>query len=753
MRKTEKKRTFRNLQTRIYLLFIILAAFLAGLVAIYWTIELEPRIGVEAEARARALAHTKIPSLADALTFPESTAKAAKITGVMKEILLLKTPNTESLIIVGIELDHKTRDAPKAEFYRKWGNTDCAACFVTEVPLWSGLTGERVGVVKLHCSGDFLLRLKKEAGTRLFYGAGIIIALLTLAWWIVAILLRPLDMLAAALRKHEIGRTLALPNLSGSASEEIHVVKTAVDDLLKKIVEHTEELANAKDYADSIIASIQDVLLVLDIDGTIRSLNRTARIVLGYTDEELAGRHVDTIVAKTGKNPEWEKFVEIIGNETCANLEIDFLTMDGRKIPVSITGSAITDKAGGFSKVLLVARDMREILSLIAELRASRNYSESIVRAIPSGLAVIGDDGRILSANPCFQKLFGNGNPVGKDIVDVAPFAEIRSLIRKVIYEGEDACDLEIVLDTNGNENSPVALNTSIVNLAANKKNGELDPWHLKPNEQQAKMLVVFNDITEQKRLMVEMADIVGELRRTQAQLVQSGKMSAVGELAAGVAHEMNNPLTGVLVYSDLMKQKIDGYPGEIGPNFKEFPKQLNIITAAAKRCKAISDNLLTFARQNDSQLSKTDLAEVIEKTFGLINTQLRHKRINVVKNVPERAIVCGNAGQLQQVFTNIILNAVQSMEKDGELALNVKPGDSICEIAITDTGAGIPNENLDRIFEPFFTTKPIGKGTGLGLSIVYGIIQNHGGEITVDSAVGEGTTFTVRLRVNGPNK
>lgn len=244
------------------------------------------------------------------------------------------------------------------------------------------------------------------------------------------------------------------------------------------------------------------------------------------------------------------------------------------------------------------------------------------------------------------------------------------------------------------------------------------------------------------KRLSQDLESNTEALRRTQAQLLQSEKMTAVGQLAAGVAHEMNNPLTGVTMNAELIKEKIDSFPGEMDPHFKKLPRQLELIMTAARRCKAISDNLLNFSRQDESEMEKADLNDVIDKTFGLIRTQLRHKHIHMVIEAPDHVMIRGNGNQLQQAFTNVILNAAEAMESGGELSMKVTPGNAVWEVAVSDTGHGIPKENIDRIFEPFFTTRPIGKGTGLGLSIVYGIVEKHGGKITVDSAPGRGTTF-----------
>ncbi|MEM7586767.1 MAG: ATP-binding protein [Acidobacteriota bacterium] len=270
-------------------------------------------------------------------------------------------------------------------------------------------------------------------------------------------------------------------------------------------------------------------------------------------------------------------------------------------------------------------------------------------------------------------------------------------------------------------------------------------------SDELGQLCVSFNQLAaEIERLVTELRESVTELRRSQAQLIQSGKMIAVGELSAGVAHELNNPLSVVLTYSVLMQEDHDQLSEVERRLLETFPERLELVRTAAQRCKTIVDGLLQFSRQDDAELGAVDLREVLVRTFDLIGSQLRRGQVRWSLDLePGLPPACANANQLQQIFTNLALNAMQAMPSGGELEVVGRTGAEDaerCEIRFRDSGSGISPDHLERIFEPFFTTKARGEGTGLGLSIALGIIQRHGGEITVDSTPGEGTTFLIRL-------
>lgn len=227
----------------------------------------------------------------------------------------------------------------------------------------------------------------------------------------------------------------------------------------------------------------------------------------------------------------------------------------------------------------------------------------------------------------------------------------------------------------------------------------------------------------------------------TARQIMKSERLATLGQLAAGVAHEINNPLGAILMYSHLSLEEMEA----------DDPRRKNLekVTAEATRCKNIVRGLLDFARQSEPNVVEADANEILRRTLSLLQNQAQFQNITITTtlcdSLPKTMM---DSSQIQQVFTNIILNAAEAIEGQGEVKIatrTVEDGRSI-EIEFTDTGCGIPRENLEKIFDPFFTTKEVGRGTGLGLAVSYGIIARHKGTIEVKSSPGKGTTFIVRL-------
>jgi two-component system NtrC family sensor kinase len=239
---------------------------------------------------------------------------------------------------------------------------------------------------------------------------------------------------------------------------------------------------------------------------------------------------------------------------------------------------------------------------------------------------------------------------------------------------------------------------------------------------------------------------MVETLHQTQQELLHKERLASMGQLAAGVAHEINNPLGTILLFSDVMYKET----AEDDPRRDDLKMIINETT----RCKNIVADLLNFARQQEVLAQETDVHALLEKVIEGVHLQPIFKEVEIVCQFsPGLPTIQADPAQLQQVFVNLLNNAAEAMEGGGSITLATRPVNSQwVEIKVSDTGCGIPEENLGKLFTPFFTTKALGKGTGLGLSIVYGIIKMHRGQIAVQSQVGQGTTFTLTLPVRLPS-
>ena len=267
-------------------------------------------------------------------------------------------------------------------------------------------------------------------------------------------------------------------------------------------------------------------------------------------------------------------------------------------------------------------------------------------------------------------------------------------------------------------------------------------------------------EINESKQAKEALSQAYDELKSTQAQLVQSAKLASIGELASGVAHELNQPLMVIrgnaqVIQRNLRKNNLDN---------NDLVEQLEPILRNTKRMMNIINHLSTFSRQSQSDFKPVDVNETLEDAFLMLGEQLRLRKIEVKKHfTPDLPKVDADSNQLEQVFLNLITNArdaiLQRLEVSGRLEIITRMGEAdnhqsqnFIEILVRDNGGGIPSENMEKIFDPFFTTKEVGKGTGLGLSISYGIIKDHQGEISVAETSPAGTTFRIKLPIEDEN-
>jgi PAS domain S-box-containing protein len=352
-----------------------------------------------------------------------------------------------------------------------------------------------------------------------------------------------------------------------------------------------------------------------------------------------------------------------------------------------------------------------------AELKLLKEFNESIIESINVGLLAVDLEGRITRLNSALEEIldFSRVQAVGKRVEDL--FSEdFTDTLRQVL--GNDRWRLKEIRNIYKIHTATFVGRPLVLNIAI----APLQDLH-----GQTGALIVLEDVTSRVRL--------------EEQLQQREKLSSIGLLAAGVAHEVNTPLTGVSSYTQMLL----GMLNETDPKHALLQK----VRRQAERATNIVNNLLNFSRTGDAtEFTELDVSRVLDDTLQLLEPQLRGSHIEIVRGYdPESPLVIGNSGKLQQVFTNLLLNARDALPSGGSIRISTVPADDdSLMIEVSDSGTGIAPENVAKIYDPFYTTKGVGRGTGLGLAVSYGIVQEHSGHISVESTPGHGTIFRITL-------
>jgi PAS domain S-box-containing protein len=503
-------------------------------------------------------------------------------------------------------------------------------------------------------------------------------------------------------------------------------------------------LLAVKDYTENIIKSMLDTLIVINPDGKIKSINKAVTDLLGYKEEELVDKPFGTIVAEEEEEEEEEipfigtRLKKLIKEGFIKEYDTAYKTKSGEMIPVSLSGAVMRDKDDKLLGIICIGRDLRERKKAEDTLRASEIKHRTLLENLPQKIFRKDRNSVYISCNENYahdlkikpEEIAGRTDLefYPKELVE-----KYRADDKRIIESGKTE-DIEEKYIQDGEERFVHTTKTPIKDEQGNVVG----------------ILGIFWDVTERKQAEEKLNVAYQELQQTQQELIQVSKMAAMGQLAAGISHELNQPLTGIkgftqAVLADLEKES-------------PFRSDLNKIVEQADRIDAIIKNVRFFARKSDFNMVETDINQVILESLMLLNQQLKVHNIRVIQElglgIPKMQ---GDPNQLQQAFINIINNA-----RDAILSLNRPEGGEIrirtalsqdkkhVEINCQDTGGGIPEENLENMFTPFFTTKSPDKGMGLGLSITYRIIENHQGKIDFKTKVGEGTTFRIALPLRG---
>jgi two-component system NtrC family sensor kinase len=489
------------------------------------------------------------------------------------------------------------------------------------------------------------------------------------------------------------------------------------------------DLRDSEEKLRTLFERVRHGLFISSKEGKFLDCNQALLNMLGYpTKEEFL--NID-IAHNLYANPDDRKiFQEKIKREGYVkDMEVEFKKKNGEQITVLLTGHSIMNEKGEIVGYEGINLDITERKRIENKLREANEFFMNLIESSLDGIIAADMKGDIFIFNRGAEALTGYTaeEVIGKiHITKIYPEGiakEIMKKLRSSEYGGVGKfipTQLNVVDKATGE--IPIQLSAALIYDGAGREVASVG---------------IFTDL--RARLKMEK-----RLQETHLQLVSSEKMASLGKLAAGIAHEINNPLGGILIYASLMAEDLPEDDSKRG--------DLARIVQETSRCKDIVKSLLEFARQTEPKMEPTDINRAITDGLFFLENQALFHNIKIIKKLDRfLPFVRGNAGQLKQVLINIIVNAAEAMHGNGTLTITTYPSSDRKWVFMefTDTGEGIPEENFTRIFDPFFTTKEVGKGTGLGLATSYGIVEDHGGKISVKSKVGEGTTFTIELPIH----
>ncbi|HTY81936.1 MAG TPA: PAS domain S-box protein, partial [Dehalococcoidales bacterium] len=464
----------------------------------------------------------------------------------------------------------------------------------------------------------------------------------------------------------------------------------------------------------SVTQQVTDSIIVTDQKYLITYMNQAAQSLYGYALEELRGVSIGRMNAVPSEKIRKEIQAIVSQGKTWSGTIIK-KRKDGSTFLCDCRQSPLYDDKGQLTAFICVHRDITEQKKTEAEIKGQKQLIENILSSMPEGVLVLDGADRALLANGSFRKLFHIGRKsleglALNSIIKVEQFSDLYTSIRSGREENQST---EFRYRYRGQE--------EIIACSIIRMNND-------------HMLLIFSDVSRE--------------REEEDKLYLTDRLASLGQMAAGLAHELNNPLTGILTLSHLLVNS------DIPAEHKE---DLECVYSEAKRAASIVKNVLLFTRNNTYENGESSVNEAVREIFRLREHEETVNNIKAVTNLQENLpAVALDKYQLQQVFLNIILNAeaaIGETKHPGTITVTTERVNNHINIKFTDNGCGIKKQVLPRIFDPFFTTKDIGKGTGLGLSICYGIIVKHKGKISVQTQVGEGTTFTVKIPVAAENE
>jgi PAS domain S-box-containing protein len=535
----------------------------------------------------------------------------------------------------------------------------------------------------------------------------------------------------APIRKgeHVIGLLFVQNHMPGAyTNRDLEVLQTLADQCSGALerVRAEQDLRESRQRFRDLFENSPDAIFVEDLDGTVLDVNFAACVLHGLTREQLIGKNTLNDLIPPSRRENARRDFQKLASGKLSWVGGESLTADGNSTPVEVRAGRV--EYNGKPALLLHVRDITERRAAEAAVQSSEMLFRSVWENSVDGMHLTDENGVIIAVNKAYCKLVG------------MEAEELEGELFTIVYaESENP---QAILERHREHFRARAANRKIQHQYT-LHNGqvmalEITDSFIELHGQPLLLFSLFRDVTTQQRL--------------EEQLRQSQKMEAIGQLAGGVAHDFNNILTVIHGHASLLLSS------ELEESASRSAQQ---ISQAAERAAALTRQLLTFSRRQLIQPRKLDMNKIVGNMTDLLGRLLGEDVSLQLNYCPSPAMVEADVGMMEQVLLNLAVNARDAMPKGGRLTVRISIVDLdeahvqrhpearverfVC-VSNTDTGSGIPPENLQRIFEPFFTTKEVGKGTGLGLATVYGIVKQHQGWIEVESIVGKGTTFRIYI-------